>query len=225
MEQGWPTPQKIDSSKVENTTEKPLLKTGVDFVFEQNPSLSLIGTQEQYSEYLETIFPDSKIKDIVFHEASAKTPLFNGSDWNMSGLEGAYFSFYNQHKVGNTPSKFLTKYIVPTRMMAAVVNVENPFLITKKLHSKEETQSIRRLKKRVDLSGHDALLGFANPLYDKGQLDSFPELPDSISQKNNIELAVFAAQQIHILNSPIDIEKFKEFVNSRKNQPDPHASV
>lgn len=54
----------------ENKIEKPQLKEGVDFVFEQNLELAKIGTKEQYSEYLNSIFPDSKFKDIVFHGTS-----------------------------------------------------------------------------------------------------------------------------------------------------------
>ncbi len=34
------------------------VKEGVDFVFEQNPELANIGNEEQYSQYLDTIFPD-----------------------------------------------------------------------------------------------------------------------------------------------------------------------
>lgn len=42
-------------------------KEGVQELFESNPELASIGTQEQYSQYLDTIFPDSKVKDIVYH--------------------------------------------------------------------------------------------------------------------------------------------------------------
>ncbi len=43
------------------------VKDGVNFIFEQNPELAKIGTKEQYSEYLDNIFPDSKIKEILYH--------------------------------------------------------------------------------------------------------------------------------------------------------------
>ena len=43
------------------------IKPGVPELFESNPELANIGTQEQYSQYLNTIFPDSKVKDIVYH--------------------------------------------------------------------------------------------------------------------------------------------------------------
>ena len=36
----------------------------------------LIGTKEQYSSYLDTIFPDSKVKDIVYHGSYTKIDKF-----------------------------------------------------------------------------------------------------------------------------------------------------
>ena len=43
------------------------IKPSVSEIFQENPELSPIGTEEEYSEYLDTIFPDSKVKDIVYH--------------------------------------------------------------------------------------------------------------------------------------------------------------
>ena len=45
------------------------VKDGINEIFQMNSDLPTIGTQEQYSRYLDTIFPDSKIKDIVYHGA------------------------------------------------------------------------------------------------------------------------------------------------------------
>lgn len=42
------------------------VKPGVQEVFNQNPELASIGTPEQYSAYLDSIFPDSKVKDVVY---------------------------------------------------------------------------------------------------------------------------------------------------------------
>lgn len=39
---------------------------GIDFIFKQNPTFETIGTKEQYATYLTTIFPNSKVQDIVF---------------------------------------------------------------------------------------------------------------------------------------------------------------
>ena len=45
----------------------PQIKPGVEELFESNPELASIGTAEQYSQYLDSVFPDSKVKDIVYH--------------------------------------------------------------------------------------------------------------------------------------------------------------
>ena len=44
----------------------------VDFVFKSNPKLGEIGTKEEYSDYVSTIFPSSKVQDIVFHRTKSK---------------------------------------------------------------------------------------------------------------------------------------------------------
>jgi hypothetical protein len=48
------------------------VKEGVEDLFESNPELASIGTPEQYSAYLDTIFPDSQVKDIVYHDTDNK---------------------------------------------------------------------------------------------------------------------------------------------------------
>lgn len=72
--------KKVPSNKIINTTgylsdlipktEESVLNTynseELDAVFEQASELKSIGTKEQYSKYLNTIFPNSKVKDIVY---------------------------------------------------------------------------------------------------------------------------------------------------------------
>ena len=51
---------------------KLTIKEGISELFEFNPDLNDIGTKEQYSQYLDTIFPSSKMKDIVYHGSGDK---------------------------------------------------------------------------------------------------------------------------------------------------------
>lgn len=61
-------------------------KEDVDFIFEQNPDLVTIGTKEQYSRYIESIFPNSKIKDVVYHGTlSSENILMNGFSKDFLG--------------------------------------------------------------------------------------------------------------------------------------------
>jgi hypothetical protein len=43
------------------------VKPGVQEVFDSNPELAKVGTPEQYSAYLDSVFPDSQTKDILYH--------------------------------------------------------------------------------------------------------------------------------------------------------------
>jgi len=52
------------------------LKPGIEELFNSIPELANIGTLEQYSQYLDSIFPDSKIKDIVYHGTYEKFNKF-----------------------------------------------------------------------------------------------------------------------------------------------------
>ena len=64
------------------------IKPGVSELFESNPELANVGTPEQYSQYLDTIFPDSKVKDIVYHGTRDKYDNLQGE---------TFFSFEREY--------------------------------------------------------------------------------------------------------------------------------
>ena len=47
------------------------IKQGVRDIFSSNKQLALIGDEYQYSRYLDTIFPNRKIKEILWHGTDA----------------------------------------------------------------------------------------------------------------------------------------------------------
>ena len=55
------------------------VKPGVAELFDSNPELSEIGTTEQYSAYLDSIFPDSQVKDILYHGTFNKFDKFKNT--------------------------------------------------------------------------------------------------------------------------------------------------
>lgn len=59
--------EEISQGFPENYSSTAPIKEGVQELFKSNPELANVGSQEQYSQYLDTIFPDSKVKDIVYH--------------------------------------------------------------------------------------------------------------------------------------------------------------
>jgi hypothetical protein len=184
-------------------TPENKLKEGVDFVFEQNPELAEIGTKEQYSEYLNTIFSESNIKDIYQHQTKDEFENFNKEGTGRLGY-GFYFSKY-----GNDYVKDLS-----LRKKLVVLDIKNPIEIKdgeymKKVYSllddKNQSSDDFELKEKAKMEieqqyreESDALIGDKN-----GNLKH--------------EIKVFKSNQIYILGSKQDIEGFKEFV-SRENK-------
>ena len=64
--------EKIYNVEITEETFGPEIKEGVDNIFKENSGLAQIGTKEQYSQYLNGIFPNSKVKDIVYNGTNTK---------------------------------------------------------------------------------------------------------------------------------------------------------
>jgi len=64
------------SKSKKNLKIVPETRSGVHFVFAQCSDLEKIGTTNQYSEYLDTIFPKSKIRDIVYYGTNSRFDIF-----------------------------------------------------------------------------------------------------------------------------------------------------
>jgi hypothetical protein len=88
LAQAMTSQNEMDENPVYNSRQ--IIKEGVDFVFEQNPELNNIGTPQQYSAYLDSIFPNSKMKGIVYHGSKEK---FDNVDISKSKFQkGFYFA-------------------------------------------------------------------------------------------------------------------------------------
>lgn len=175
-------------------------KEGIDFVFEQTPELASIGTKEEYSEYLDTIFPKTKFKKIVFHNTSANFEKFDRqfiSQGNTSFGEGFYFTDKIDNHKGFRGSN---------RIFASIVNLQRIFQ-----DSAEEKNQRELPKNNPYVNSHERLLDV------KEQHNIFVEENfDGVIAKYNDknEIIVFNPDNIHILGSQEDLEKFKLFLES-----------
>ena len=82
----------LDDIETDNVVEKPLIKEGVDYMFEKFPELVSIGSREQYSQYLDSIFPESTIKDILYHGLPS---IENKEDYFREGDDGDNIRSWN----------------------------------------------------------------------------------------------------------------------------------
>ncbi len=174
----------------ENNIEKPQIKEGINFIFEQNPELTQIGTKEQYSEYLNTIFPDSTVKDIVYHASHNEFAEFK--DPSSSGLSHIWFS----------QKPLLGQY--GENIYRVILDVKNPL---------DEYDSENYLK---EIRHYEAPMNpeWINNYHITGELPKYKY--DGTIRSSRVDegksITVRSPQQIHILGVKQDIDNFRKFV-------------
>lgn len=172
------------------------VKSGVDSVFEQNPELASIGSREQYSHYLTTIFPDSKVKDIVYHHSDTKI-----TEFKKEFPEG-----YAASKGVSSKAKFFLRSPLKEEFLSKrphlgqyLINIINPNIMPANADrsAKRDSGIKEGIQEALDNNQDGAI--FDNIWDNKTWSDV---------------LVVFNPEQIHILGSKQDIEGFEEYVKN-----------
>lgn len=180
------------------------VKPGVEYLFNSVPELSEIGTTEQYSKYLDTIFPDSENKDIWYHATNSDPKNIDRFKSSSSGASGP--GVYLQSEKGYwTTEKFGQNVIM------VIVNANKLF--------------------DYDTYG-DEMIGKYRDEYNSGRKTSETPLPTVALQKELIDmgynslietinkynkyLLIFPSfeDDIHILGNKNDIEGFRNFIGN-----------
>lgn len=161
----------------------------IDDIFNQSPILNQIGTKEQYTKYIDTIFPNSKIKDIMYHVSPNKFDKFK--DPASSGLSHIWFS-----------QKPLT-YQYGGIIYPVKLNIQNPISETDPNFNQE-------------MKNYEAPINpdWVNNYNTTGELPKFKY--DATIRKSRVsdgnDVTVRNPNQIHILGSQNDIQGFKNYV-------------
>ncbi len=177
-----------DSGKI----EQPTIKEGVDFVFEKTPELKKIGSQEKYSEYLDTIFPESKVGNIVYHSSPNKIEKFRES------MFGVYFSY--------SP----LKYTFGDNIHSVLINTKNPLL----LPEREDRTEVKEVYDR-DYRAYNKPTSITSEGVQIYKHDASVER-SSVTEEG-VQIRVRTPEQIHILGSQQDMEEFRKFIENHKD--------
>jgi len=206
----------IDNEKKEAREE---LKEGINFVFENNPELAKIGSKEEYSKYLKSIFPESKLKDILYH-GSSKNDI---SNFIPGKLEiGVHFGTLDaaKHRGKKSESyKIYTALVNISKMKELpdlyVFNQHNVFnyLLREGIVNEKEREYMNNLYNKNPVNnyrdnGGDAMFEYLQNRMDADSLKYINELED----KGSISYIIFNPNNIHILGSNADMISFKQFV-------------
>lgn len=190
---------KYDTKEWKSQINKAISKLPANKVINTDKYLSdLFITPQQkqqalqlYSQYLDTIFPDSKLKDIVYHGTTAVFEKFDKSFY-QSGVQD-YIYFGQKGKPGLKTGN---------RLIAAILNIKNPDYFIDTLEGKYSTNS--------DGFIEDYSESFFNSLSENQQL-----MGEFLTQ-----YGVKEPEQIHILGSKQDIAGFKDFVSKESSVED-----
>jgi hypothetical protein len=191
-----------------------------------NYELSNIGTLEQYSKYLDSVFPDSKVKDILYHGTDTKKDNF------LSLGSGTHFG--TEESAKQRRNKVL---------LSVILNINNSVLFKDILDNdvlKVADNFLKENREYLEYGYRNEESGLLVYLYSQGRID-YDTLWDAlyydrntmmqilqetinsngykyvneVEDKGSISYVVFKPEQIHILGSSKDIEGFKEFVNNK----------
>jgi hypothetical protein len=198
--------------KDQRVTNQPTqVKEGVQEIFNSNPELSKLGTIEQYSQYLDTIFPDSKVKNIVYHNSPNKFDKFDnlkvGTTTSGVGSEDRFLGiFFTSDK--NAYEGFNIKGF----QYPSLLNLKNP------INGGINYNNLPNLKTEEDFKNYQKQL--IKDKYDGVQYGkAFMDMEDGGFTIPILEAVVFEPEQIHILGNKQDVEGFKKFVEGNKVTP------
>ena len=190
-------------------------------VFNNNPELSKIGDVFSYAIYLDTIFPDSKVKDIVYHGTKAEFEKFSkeflGKNLGQISKDSNLGFFFGVQKEAKGYGIVFSGEKGKQRIIPAILNITKPRIITSEsyvdLANKDADD--RGVARRVQPKSFESklVLPIIQSAKTSNQYDGVI-FEDIIDYSRGNQQVVFEPEQIHILGSKQDIEGFKKFVNS-----------
>mgnify|MGYP003614637314 CR=1 FL=1 len=197
------TVESLSSEVTATETINPELNNneqGINDIFDNNEQISSIGTKEQYSAYLDSIFPDSTMKDIVYHLTDYQFEQFAKKYKDKFGKreENLGFYFINRESVDNYRRIFGKTLKTAILNFKSTAPTEGVMGFDKPRASKEYGYEMEFLTKKNKAE-------FVRKGYDSGTI---------ARDGNETEYVAFEPDQIHVLGSKVDVEGFRKYVES-----------
>ena len=202
------------AAPAQTTQQTSKVKEGVSEVFNENSELASIGTEQQYSEYLDSVFPNSKVNDILYHSSEAVFEEFSKKKFATSakgdqGVFGKGFYF-------SPILKWSTMY--GPNLKRVIVNSQNPKIYNNPVANSPEI--VKAAQEGLELGKFDSAIAnvtnYETLFPDKSDLRDVLELTEG--KTGILELVIKDVDQIHILGSKKDVQGFKNFVSKPAQQ-------
>lgn len=202
-----------------------------------NSKLANIGSFEDYKNYVATIFPDSKLKDVYYHGGAKNIKQFKDfgdavTTSNVGAKHGIYF----------TPQKEYAQHTRGQRVLSVDADNKQRSIISSLKTRYTPGKLDKLIEDETEL--YEVLLNSQNPLITKGNwtwaiddkkygellekgYDAVENKGQSLFQNINRlpETIVWDTQNIHILGNTEDIAGFEKYLKGYANggevEPDP----
>ena len=194
---------------------------GIRYAYSRNPELANIGTIEEYNDYIKTIFPESKVRDINYHmgpkglqELKPSTGEVHNTNPGAHGIYVTPDKSYSQNLRKYTTDRlekpsgwtYLKRNLTPggwdkaneifTDIYPVMVDTKNP-LYTKGTW----TWGFKDSKYKSLMDKYDAIVNSGPKWY-----QNFNSMPETIVPKT---------EQTLILGSDADVAGFRKFIYNR----------
>ena len=204
--------------------------SGIRYAYNRNPELANIGTLEEYNDYLKTVFPESKVRDINYHmgprglqELKPSTGEVYNTNPDARGIYVTPDKSYAQKLRKYTTARlekpslltYLKRNLTPggwnkandafTDIYPVMIDARNP-LLTKGTW----TWGIKDKKYQSLMEDYDAIVNSGPKWY-----QNFNSMPESIVPRT---------EQSLILGSDADVAGFKRFMSKPQITPENAAS-
>lgn len=180
-----------------------------DYIFTNNPEIEKIGSRQEYIEYTKTIFPESTFKKVCFHGGrkgivkflSPNDPNFKKNKGVNSATKDYGIYFTADKELAKTYTKGYKKE--DRQIYSVLVNIKNPLRDNGffALHIRKKFNDNILNPQSITLKDHERLT--------QSGYDSI------IWQGDNGEIIVFQPEQIHILGTEEDLNKFKQWKQTK----------
>jgi len=234
-------PKKVDfNDLIGSKKNEVIVKEGVNDIFQENPELSKIGNQQQYSQYLNTIFPNSQVKDIVYHgtrfniknkkfdikKAGSATLGFSGAGFFTNNKEWAEerFAWNDSMDDGTQEGNFVFSAILdiksPTKLNTVFdfnKSIEEGFIENLKQYFNREISRELPMGRIFSEGGthnnqNQAIFNFNRNTYDYSVTYINPR------EKQDKEINLYGSKSIQQIPKRITKEEFENSLNEKSKE-------
>lgn len=181
--------------------EEESFNNDVDLIYQQHPELANIGTKQQYVQYLDTIYPNSSVKNIVYHGTNAK-------EIEGGRLRPSSQGVYGEGIYVQTKQDFTGTFGSNTLFLKIDTKKPFPFNNGNTLNKLWLTIRDKHSKTKTAYWAETAKEEFQDEIKRLGY--------DSIRTEeagDNLYYILFNPEQTHILGTKEDIQVFQRFVH------------